>query len=93
MYILAPSLLGKLYNEVTPKYADKWEVIGTKLGLLKGHLEAIKADWPTNFKRCNRMLDDWVDMGTTVSWEKINSVIQSLEVHDIQASLNNEGDL
>ena len=93
MYILAPSLLAKLYNEVTPKYADKWEEIGTKLGLLKGCLEAIKADWPTNKCCCNRMLDEWVDVDTTASWEKISAVIQSLEVHDIQASPNNEGDL
>ena len=94
MYILAPTLLAQLYDEVTPKYAHKWEVIGTKLGLLKGRLEAIKTEWPTNFKRCcNRMLDEWVDVDINACMEKINAVIQSLEVHDIEASPNNEGDL
>ena len=86
MYILAPSFLAELYNEITPQHAARWEVIGRKLSLPKGQLEAIKAEWPTNFKHCcNRMLDKWIEVDTTASWEKMNAVIL-----DIQAS---EGDL
>ena len=50
-----------------------------QLGLLNGHLKAIKANWPTNHQYCcNRMLDKWVDIDHSAKWEKIDAVIQSL---------------
>ena len=70
---------GKLYNEVTPQYCDKWKDIGKLLGLPSGELDCIEAEWPTNSKCCcNRMLDKWLDVDTKASWERIAAVIHSV---------------
>ena len=73
-------LLKDLYQHVTPQYAADWEVIGTLLGLPSGELKAIEAGYgyPTNVKWCcNQMLKKWLEMDTTVSWEKLFTVIES----------------
>ena len=71
-------LLKDLYEYVTPQYAADWKVIGTLLGLPSGELKAIEAGYPTNVKWCcNQMLEMWLEMDRTASWEKLFTVIES----------------
>ena len=70
--------LKDLYHHITPKYAADWKVIGTLLGLPSGELNAIEAGYPTNVKWCcNQMLEKWLEMDTTASWEKMLTAIES----------------
>ena len=78
--------LGELINIVTV-YAAKWKVIGTLLGLPSGKLNSIEAGWPTNAEWCcYNMLEAWLNIDTTASWQKIQAVIA--EVSGIQASVS-----
>lgn len=73
----APSLKD-LYELVTPDYGAEWKVMGTLLGLPKGELNIIAANYPTNAKRCcNEMLEKWLEMDPTASWEKLFATIES----------------
>ena len=70
--------LKDLYQHITPQYAADWKVIGTLLGLSSGKLKAIEAGYPTNVKWCcNQMLEKWLEVDPSASWEKIISVIES----------------
>ena len=71
-------LLKDLYQHITPQYAADWKVIGTLLGLPSGELKAIEAGYPTNVKWCcNQMLEKWLEVDPTASWEKLLTVIES----------------
>ncbi|XP_065913287.1 protein NLRC5-like isoform X2 [Dysidea avara] len=71
-------LLKDLYEHITPQYAADWKVIGTLLGLPSGELQSIEAGYPTNVKWCcNQMLEKWLEMDTSASWEKLFKVIES----------------
>ena len=71
-------LLKDLYQHITPQYAVDWKVIGTLLGLPSGEMKAIEAGYPTNVKWCrNQMLEKWLKMDITASWEKLLTVIES----------------
>ena len=62
-------------------------MIGELLGVPTGELNAIEAGWPTNAKWCcNQMLEKWLDMDTTASWEKIHAAIESPAVSSNQTS-------
>ena len=77
----ATPLLKDLYVHITLQYAADWKVIGTLLGLPSGELKAIEAGWPTNVKWCcNQMLEKWLKVDPTASWEKLFTVIESLAV-------------
>ena len=81
--------LAQLFKDVTPQHAANWKVIGTLLGLPSGKLNAIEAAWPTNLEWCcNKMLETWLDIDTTASWEKINAAIESPAVSGTQASVS-----
>ena len=83
-------LLKDLYEHITPQYAADWNVIGTKLDRPSGELKAIKAENPTDVRWCcNKMLENWLEMDTTASWEKLFSVIESRAV---SYSAPDEGD-
>ena len=70
--------LKDLYQHITPKYAADWKVLGTLLGLPTGELKAIEAGWPNNIKWCcNQMLEKWLKMDPTASWEKLRTAIES----------------
>ena len=74
-------LLKDLYGYVTPQYAADWFEIGTLLGLPSGELNTIKAEYPTDFKRCsNKMWIHWLQEDTTASWGKLLTVIESSAV-------------
>ena len=80
LFITATSipLLKDLYEHITPQYAADWKVIGTLLGLPSGELQSIEAGYPTNVKWCcNQMLEKWLEMDTSASWEKLFKVIES----------------
>lgn len=70
--------LKDLYEHVTPHYAANWKVLGTLLGLPSGELKSIEAGWPTNVQWCcNQMLEKWLEMDPTASWEKLHAAIES----------------
>jgi len=70
--------LKDLYEHITPMYAADWKVMGTLLGLPSGELNAIEAGFPTNVKWCcNKMLEKWLEVDPTASWEKVLTVIES----------------
>ena len=78
--------LKDLYQHITPQYAADWKVIGTLLGLPIGELKAIEAGYPTNVKWCcNQMLEKWLEVDPSASWEKLISVIESPAVSNGQA--------
>lgn len=70
--------LRDLYKYFTPQYATRWRSIGTLLGLSSEALNIIEND-----KRgktvdcCNSMLEKWLDIDTTASWEKLLAAIES----------------
>ena len=71
-------LVRDLYKHVTPRYAADWEVIGTLLGIPRGQLDAIEADYPNKDKDCcQRMLQKWLEMDRAASWEKFFTDIES----------------
>ena len=73
--------LKDLHNHVTPNYATHWRVIGTQLGLSTGTLDIIEYDNRDKaVPCCNAMLEKWLDVDSTASWNKILSVIQSPSV-------------
>ena len=73
--------LKDLYQYITPQYAADWKVIGTLLGLPSEELKAIEAGYPTNVKWCcNQMLERWLEVNPTASWEKLFAVIESSAV-------------
>lgn len=52
--------------------------MGTLLGLPAGELNAIEAGFPTNIKWCcDKMLEKWLEVDSTASWEKVFAVIES----------------
>jgi len=70
--------LKDLYQHITPHYAAYWKVIGTLLDLPYGNLKAIEAEHPTNIRWCcNQMLEKWLEIDSTASWEKLLEVIDS----------------
>ena len=86
----AAPLLKDLYQNITPHYAADWKVIGTLLGLPSGELKAIEAGYPTNVKWCcNKMLERWLEMDPTASWDKMCRVIESPAVS--HSALNKGG--
>jgi len=47
-------------------------VIGTLLGIPKGDLKIIEVDNPKNSRQCcNQMLEKWLELDLTASWEKL----------------------
>ena len=84
-------LLKDLYQHITPQYAADWKVIGTLLGLPSGELKSIEAGYPTNVKWCcNQMLEKWLEVDPSASWQKLLEVIESPAVSSDQAP--DEGD-
>ena len=70
-------LLKDLYQHITSRYATKWKVIGILLGLSNKLLDDIEAGYSANAKCCNEMLEKWLEVDTTASWNKILNVIDS----------------
>ena len=76
--MITTPLLKDLYEYITPLHAAMWKVMGTLLGLPIGELNIIEAGYPTNVKWCcNRMLEKWLEVDSTASWEKLFTAIES----------------
>ena len=75
-----------LYEHITPRYALKWKVIGTLLGLPSEDLDIIEHD---NFHQtrdcCIEMLKRWLRVDHTASWGKLLTVIESPAVSSGEA--------
>ena len=77
-FIFLAPLLKHLHRHITPHYAADWKVMGTLLGLPSSELNAIAAQNPNNLKWCcNTMLEKWLEVDSTASWEKIFTTIDS----------------
>ena len=84
--------LSDLYECITPRYAADWKVMGTLLGLPSGELKAIEAGYPTNVKWCcNQMLEKWLEIDSTASWEKLFAVIESPAVSSSDQAIDKSG--
>ena len=76
--------LRDLYEHVTPKHAADWRIIGMLLGIPNEELKAIEAGYPTNPKWCcNKMLEKWLELDPTASWDKLSEAIRLTEVSGI----------
>ena len=74
-------LLKDLYQHITPQYAAHWKMIGTLVGLPSGILDTIETKYPTDAKWCcNRMLEVWLNIDNTASWDKLLTITGSLAV-------------
>ncbi|XP_065915925.1 protein NLRC3-like [Dysidea avara] len=71
-------LLKDLHNHITPNYAVHWRMIGTLLGLPKGRLDIIKYDNHDKAEPCcDAVLEEWLEVDPSASWEKLFKVIES----------------
>jgi len=76
-----------LKDLIIPNYATDWKVIGTLLGLPSGELKSIEASYPTNVKWCcNQILERWLEVDPSASWEKLFEVAESPVVSSGQTS-------
>jgi len=55
-------------------------VIGTLLGIPKGDLKIIEVDYSKNVWQCNQMLEKWLELDVTASWEKLFVAIESAAI-------------
>ena len=79
--------LKDLHNHITPHYAARWRVIGTLLGIPSGTLDIIKYDNRDKARPCcDAVLDEWLEVDPSASWNKLLSVIQSPAVSSDQAA-------
>ena len=61
-----------------PQYAAQWRMIGTQLSLPNATLDIIGNDNHYKAKECcNAMLNEWLQVDVTASWEKLFAVIES----------------
>ena len=82
--------LKDLYVHFTPKYALKWKVIGTLLGVTSEKLDIIEHDSREKVEECcNEMLRWWLRIDLKASWEKLFAVIQTMTSSEAE---NNKGD-
>jgi len=79
-----------LYEYITPDYAVYWKLVGTLLGISSGELKIIEYD--CNDKAvpcCNTMLEKWLEVDPTATWEKLFVTIDSQAVLSAIASGTN----
>jgi len=71
--------LKDLCNTVVPKYAAKWELLGTLLGLPKPKLETIQYDCHHKAEECClAVLAEWLNCDLNASWETIENATKSI---------------
>ena len=70
--------LRDLHYYITPQYAVQWRMIGTQLGLPIERPNIFEHDHRDKVEPCcNAMLEKWLQMDTTASWQKLFTVIES----------------
>ena len=63
------------------------------MGVHIGEIDSIESGWPTNLKWCcNKMLETWLEVDTSASWNKINNAIASPVVSGYQGTGVMEGE-
>ena len=77
-------LLKDLYEYITPQYATDWKVIGTLLGLPMEEQKITERDYNKVVSCCNAMLEKWLEVDPSASWNKLLNVIQSPAVSNNQ---------
>ena len=83
--------LTDLYEHITPRYAVKWRVIGTLLGIASEKLDIIEYDNRDKAELCcNSMLKFWLHVDPTASWRKLFTAIESLAVSTGQVVVKGE---
>ena len=81
--LISTPQLKDLYTLITPNYAAHWKVIGTLLGMPKGRLDGIESSFPaSSFKCCNKMLEMWLEMNTSITWKDVITTIDSPAITD-----------
>ena len=76
--------LKDLYQHITPRYATRWKVIGTLLGLPIEMLHITEANYPNDVEQCcKQMLLQWLEMNPTASWGKLFTAIDTPAVSGI----------
>ena len=91
IFFHAVPILRDLYKYFTPEYAPSWIEIGILLGLPDSKIRIIKANNPSDVKRCcNEMLAEWLRMDLDASWVKLFVAVDSPAVSNDQA-VNNQG--
>ena len=60
-------------------------MIGTLLNIPKGRRDGIESSYPaSSFRCCNKMLEMWLDINTSVTWKDIITAIDSPAIpHDV----------
>ena len=82
--------LKDLYVHFTPKYALKWKVIGTLLGITSEKLDIIEHDNHNKAEFCcKEMLRWWLRIDLKPSWEKLFTVIETITSGEAE---NSKGD-
>ncbi|XP_065914845.1 protein NLRC3-like isoform X4 [Dysidea avara] len=69
--------LKDLCEHVTPWYAAQWKTIGLLLGLPKAMLQIIEHDNHKAVACCNALLEKWIEVDPSASWNKLLSVLRS----------------
>ena len=83
--------LKDLHSYIIPYYAAHWRVIGTLLGLSSGTLDIIKYDNRDKARPCcHAVFEEWLEVDTSASWNRLLSVIQSPAVSSNQAAENGD---
>ena len=74
----AAPILRDLYKYFTPEYAPGWIEIGILLGLPDTKIRIIKANNPSDVKRCcNEILAEWLRVDLDASWVKLFAAVDS----------------
>ena len=69
-------MLKDLHNLVTPEFATSWRNIGSALGITNSLLDIIEYDHHHKAEDCcNAVWEQWLDMDSTATWNKIFQVI------------------
>ena len=67
-----------MYEYITPDYAIYWKLIGTLLGIPSGELNIIEYDYRDKVVSCcNAMLEKWLELDPTATWERVFATIDS----------------
>ena len=73
--------LKDLHNLVSPHYAVAWKEIGNELGVPDGILNALQKDHPDSSEICcDKMLEEWCNLYTSVQWGTVLKALDSLPV-------------
>ena len=64
---------------VIPNYSSHWKALGILLGLSSGTLDIMTINHVSDPESCKSMLQKWLDVDSTPSWEKLSKAIKGLE--------------